>query len=83
MDSLACCTDSSWVFERDLGHAEGFEYLIGKCSRCAAPWMSVFCVASGISAYEHVSAADAETIRSLENGTALKDFMRSWGDANL
>jgi hypothetical protein len=71
------------VFERDLGHAEGFEYLIGRCRSCGAPWMSVFCVASGIAAYERVSPADVEAIRSLENGTALKDFMRRWGDANL
>ena len=83
MDHVSCCKDSSWAFERDLGHAEGFEYAIGKCSRCGAPWMSVFCVASGVAAYERVTSADVETIRSLENGTALKDFMRRWGEENL
>jgi len=83
MNHLTCCKDSSWVPERDLGQAGGFEYSIGKCGACGAPWMSVFCVASGVAAYERVTSADVEAVRSLENGPALKDFMRRWGEENL
>jgi hypothetical protein len=83
MAHLACCKDSSWVAERDLGHAEGLEYSLGKCSRCGAPWMSVFCVASGVAGYEHVAPADVETIQSIKDGPALEGFMRRWGDNNL
>lgn len=83
MGQLTCCQDSSWVFERDLGHAEGFEYLMGKCNRCGAPWMNVFCVASGITGYEPVTPADVATIQSIQDGPALQGFMRRWGDKNL
>jgi hypothetical protein len=83
MDHLACCDAPSWVFQRDLGHAEGFEYSLGACSRCHAPWMSVFCVAAGVAGYECVTPADVEAIQSIENGSALKDFMRRWGDKSL
>jgi hypothetical protein len=83
MDHLACCKDSSWVAKRDLGHAEGFEYSLGKCGRCGARWMSVFCVASGVAAYEQVTSPDVDTIQSMKDGPALKAFLRRWGDENL
>jgi len=83
MDHLTCCKGSSWVFERDLGRAEGFEYLMGKCSGCGTPWMSVFCVASGITGYEAVTPGDVETIQSIKDGPELQGFMRQWGDKNL
>ena len=83
MDQLTCCKESSWSAERDLGHAEGFEYLIGKCARCGAPWMNVFCVASGITGYERVAPADAARIRSTADGPGLKELMREWGRKNL
>lgn len=83
MDYLTCCKDASWALERELGHAEGFEYLIGKCSRCGAPWMNVFCVASGITGYERVIPVDVEAIQSIPDGPELQGFMRRWGNRSL
>jgi hypothetical protein len=83
MDQLTCCKNSSWVLERDLGHAEGFEYLLGKFSRCGAPWMNVFCVASGITGYERVTLSDVEAIQSIPESPELKEFVRRWGNENL
>jgi hypothetical protein len=83
MGEPTCCKGSSWVLERDLGHAKGFEYLLGRCSRCGAPSMSVFCVASGISGYERVTPDDVEAIRSIPDGPELKEFVRRWGNENL
>lgn len=83
MGYLTCCKDSSWVLERDLGHAEGFEYLLGKCSRCGTPWMNVFCVATGITGYEGVAPDNVKAIQSIHDETELKDFMRRWGNKNL
>jgi hypothetical protein len=34
-------------------------------------------------AYEHVTPADVEAIRSIHDRLELKAFMRKWGDANL
>ena len=83
MNELTCCKDSSWVLERDLGHAAGFEYLLGKCSRCGVPWMNVFCVATGITGYERVTPSDVEAIQAMPDGRELKEFMRRWGNENL
>jgi hypothetical protein len=83
MDPLTCCKDSSWELERDLGHADGFEYLLGKCRQCGTPWMNVFCVATGISGYEPVTAGDAERMNSIADGPELKEFVRDWGRKNI
>lgn len=83
MGILTCCKNPSWLPERDLAHAEGFEYLLGKCGRCGAHWMNVFCVATGITGYERVAPDDVEAIRFIQDGPELKDFMRRWGSKNL
>ena len=69
--------------ERDLGGAGGFEFVLGRCGRCAAPWMNVFCMASSITGYEPVQPDDAQAIRAIEDPSELKKFMRRWGDDNL
>lgn len=83
MDPLTCCKNPSWVAERDLESAGGFEFILGKCGGCGAPWMNVFCVASGITGYEPVKPADVDAIRALPDGAELKSYMRRWGDVNL
>ena len=83
MSQLTCCKNSSWVSELDLGHAAGFKYMLGKCERCGACWMNVFCVASSITGFEPVSVADAERMKAIPAGPELKTFMRSWGEENL
>lgn len=83
MSYLTCCKNPSWLPGQDLPHAEGFEYVLGKCSRCGTPWMNVFCVATGITGYERVTPDDVEAIRSIQDGPELKDFMRRWGRTNL
>lgn len=80
---LPCCEESSWSPERDLDHAEGFEYVLGKCGHCGTPWMSVFCGASGISGYEPVTPTDVQAINSLRGAGERKEFMRGWAGRNL
>lgn len=83
MSQLTCCEKSSWVSELDLDHAAGFEYILGRCDRCGAHWMNVFCVASGITGFEPVSLADVERMNSVPAGAERKAFMRNWGEKNL
>jgi hypothetical protein len=78
-----CCMKASWVSELDLGHAGGFDYLLGRCGECGTPWLNVFCVASGITGLEPVSPADVERMKSIPAGPELKAFMRQWGEENL
>ena len=82
-NQLTCCRNPSWVSELDLGQASGFDYLLGRCDRCGAHWMNVFCVASGITGFEPVSVTDVERMKSISDGRELKAYMRSWGDINL
>lgn len=83
MEQLTCCKDSSWEPECDLNHAEGFDYLLGKCGRCGTPWMNVFCIATSRTGYERVTVSDAERMRSIVDARELKEFMREWGRNNL
>jgi hypothetical protein len=83
MSDLACCGESAWIPELDLDHAGGFEFTLGKCGRCGAQWMSVFCVASGIGGHERVKPDDAGRMRSLPAGPERKAFMRAWADRNI
>jgi hypothetical protein len=83
MSQLNCCKKPAWREERDLGSAAGFEYILGKCARCGAYRMSVFCVASSISGYEPVSEDDIGRMKSIESAPELKAFMRQWGDKNI
>ncbi len=83
MSYLTCCKNPSWQSERDLPNAEGFEYILGKCSRCGTPWLNVFCVATSITGYEHVTPGDSEAIRAIQDAQELQDFIRRWGRTNL
>jgi hypothetical protein len=74
-----CCFLASWVAERDLGSARGFEFDLGKCQRCGTPWMKVYCVASSAGDYEPISGAEAEKLKGLAP-TDLRAAMRAWGD---
>lgn len=75
---LTCCQDSGWTRERDLGCAEGFECILGKCTRCGTPWMNVFCGASGITGYERVAADDIARFQSTADEPELKEVLRQW-----
>jgi hypothetical protein len=83
MDQPACCKKPSWISELDLGHAGGFEYVLGKCDQCGTYSMNVFCVASGATGFEAVSLGDVERIKSIRSGSELKAFMRKWGEENI
>jgi hypothetical protein len=78
-----CCAAPSLVTELDLGSAGGFEFDLAKCASCGTYRMKVFCVASGISGIEAVSAGDVQRMKSLAGGPDLKAYMREWGDRNL
>lgn len=86
MATLNCC-NSPILSEKptDLGRADSFEFMLTNCTYCGAYWMNVFCVATGISGYEPVSAEDAATmltLNTLESGRQRKEFMRDWGYKN-
>jgi len=75
-----CCRRASWVSERDLGHARGFEFDLGKCAHCGTYSMKVYCVAASRGAFEPVDAADLEAMRSMPAGPELWAFMRKWSE---
>jgi hypothetical protein len=83
MDQPPCCKEPSWISELDLGHAGGFDFILGKCDRCGAYSMNVFCVASGITGFETVSLSDLERMKSIPPGPELKALMRKWGEQNI
>jgi hypothetical protein len=83
VNPLTCCSTPSWVPDRDLGQAAGFDYLLGKCGSCGADWMNVFCVATSITGWEPVTLADVERMKAVQTGAELKALMRAWGNDHL
>jgi hypothetical protein len=83
MDRPTCCKKPSWILELDLDHAGGFEYALGKCGRCGAYALNVFCVATSITGFEPVSVSDVERMKTIPSGPERKAFMREWGEKNL
>ena len=83
MEQPTCCTKPSWTRELDLGHAGGFEYVLGRCAACGAWSMNVFCVASSAAGFESVTPADVERMKSIPPGAERKALMRNWAEVNL
>ncbi len=83
MQQLNCCQSPSFLGERDLDSAGGFDLMLGKCASCGAPWMGVFCTATSMSGWEPVSREDLDAINAITDWPELKRFMRSWGDTHL
>lgn len=83
MNQPTCCKKPAWVSELDLGHAGGFEYVLGKCGRCGAYSMNVFSVATETTGFETVSPSDVERMKSIPPGPERKALMRKWGEENI
>jgi len=83
MTSQSCCDNSAWSPERDLGHADTMEFVLGKCFHCGATLINVFSVATGISGYEPVTPTDAQQMSTISAGPELKRFMRSWSRTHI
>jgi hypothetical protein len=75
---MSCCASPTWVAERDVGSARGFDLMLGKCGACGTAWINAWCVASSMGGYEPVKPADAEAMRAIEDPTELEQFMRRW-----
>ncbi len=63
---------------RDLGRAGDFEFVLGRCGKCGAYWMSVYCPAVSTADYAPVSGEDAQKMLSLPPGAELKSFLKEW-----
>jgi hypothetical protein len=83
MKSSPCCDRFAWSAERDLGHADSMEFVLGKCSNCGINFVNVFCVATGTTGYESVTPADAQQMRGITAGADMKNFMRSWSRLHI
>lgn len=79
-DPPPCCANASWVAERDLGGARGFEFDLGRCGRCGTPWMRAWCVASSRGGYEPIARAEADQLKALAPGPELTARVRAWGE---
>jgi hypothetical protein len=83
MDQPDCCIGPSWKAELDLDHASGFEFVLGKCERCGAYSMNVFCVAASTTGFELVSPSEVERMKSIPSGPERKALMRAWAETHL
>jgi hypothetical protein len=80
MKDLNCCLRADWnqAEARDLGRAGDFEFVLGRCSKCGAYWISAYCPAVSTAGYEPVSDVDAQKMLTLPPGPELKAFLKEW-----
>jgi hypothetical protein len=75
-----CCAKASWVADRDLDGARGFEFDLGHCEQCGTPWMWAWCVASSMGGYEPIGREEADYLRTAPPGPELTARVRAWGE---
>ena len=83
MDIFQCCPNSEWIRTMDLGHADSFEFDLGKCSKCERPWVHLYCVANHVTGFEPIKQVDLERLLSIPRGKAFNDAMRIWFYENV
>jgi hypothetical protein len=82
---LSCCPNAKWESVADLGHANSFDFILGRCRVCGKYWANLFCTASATTGYEKVTEHDAENLLSLNvnPGKKLKKAISRWLNENI
>jgi hypothetical protein len=83
MPESICCENQNWMTVRDLGHADSFDFILGKCTACGIYSINVFCVSTSKSGLEPVIAADLNQLLAIPSGQEMKAFMKDWAHKNL
>lgn len=80
MSTFKCCKNATWLSVTDLGHADSFDLVLGKCSNCGKYWANVFCTTTAITGYEVITEHDAENLLRLNNkpGKELQKAVSDW-----
>ncbi len=78
MTGFACCAGSRWSAVVDLGSAESFDFILGRCDACGRYWMNVWSPVAPSSRHLPVAADDAGRLSSMPAGTALKRALADW-----
>lgn len=81
MSTFHCCGNSSWISPVDLGHAQTFDFALGRCDACGKYWMQLSSGFSRETVYLPVSVVEAERLFSLAPGPGRKSVLSDWFDA--
>jgi hypothetical protein len=82
----ACCADQAFARHQDsdvadIGHAEGVEFTIGRCSSCQSPLMHVW-VAGGVShGIEVIEQSLIDQLVQTSAGKRRKQLLADWWNA--
>ena len=82
----ACCADQAFVRHpdpdvADIGHAEGVEFTIGRCSSCQSPLMHLW-VAGGVSqGIEVIEPSFIDQLVQTSAGKRRKKLLADWWNA--
>ena len=81
MTGFACCPGSKWSSVIDLGSAESFDFILGRCDGCGRYWMNVWSPMAPRTRYLPVAADDARRLLALPAGKARKRGLADWFEA--
>lgn len=77
MTALDCC-GGAWMPVEDLGSAESFDFLLGRCARCGQYWMNLWSSMAPKGANVPVTRDDAERLLALPAWSERKRALADW-----
>ena len=72
----ACCPASEWVRVTDLGHTQGIDCALVRCSRCGRSWAHLWTPFAAKGGYAPLDEAAARELAALPAGAERKRRLR-------
>ena len=80
-DGLECCPSAAWLRTEDLGHAEGVEFALGRCSVCGRYWLHLWTTYSRGPRYSALDERTAREFMESAPGPGRKRRLAQWLNA--
>ena len=71
-----CCPGAEWVRVADLGHAQGIDCVLVRCSGCGRPWASLWTPFAQRAGCFALDEATAQALAAMPAGPGRKSRLR-------
>ena len=76
-----CCPAATWLRTEDLGHADGVEFTLGRCSICGRYWLHLWTMYSREPGYSALDERTAQELMQSAPGPGRKRRLAEWLNA--
>ena len=71
-----CCAGAEWLRVADLGHTQGIDCVLVRCSACGRPWASLWTPFAPKAGYSALDEAIAQELAAMPAGPERKSRLR-------